>query len=880
MTQTTLTEAQEALRLADSDPQQAAALGAAVLESARARHDHAAAAVAERALGLAAMHADGLDVALSHLRTAIRHGRRAGSPLLAAEARMTLAFVLNRRGRPRAASREIETALRYLDGVPRARAEFQRGAIMHQLGRFDEALAGYQRALPVLRRADDRLWMLRLLMNRGLLHGHRQEFAAAEADLHEAGQLSRQLDLPLLSAFVQQNLGEVSALRGDVPAALNHLHRAEEALGPLTSKAGPLLADRSLLLLSVRLAAEAREAAEQAVAAFEAERRSIAVPEVRLLLARAATVEGDQETTLRQAELAEREFARQQRPQWSIVARLMVLTARAASPRRHRVSIDQVERCIGPLDAAGWPASALEARLLAARLAADRRQTERARRHLAVAGRGRRSGPAVLRARRWYAEARLRLAAGNRRGATAAVRAGLRILDEHRATLGATDLRAHASGHRVELVDLGLAIALEAGRPDQVFAWAERGRASHLLLRPARPADDPALADLLAELRVTVAQIFAGRQSGAGVNRLVQRQIALERRIRDHCRLQLEGVDGNPVDPVGVEELAGDLDDQALLEFVVHGSDLHVLSVVRGRIRLHRIGPVDAVRELVDRVTFTLRRLGHPAASPASRAAASALLRQSSGALDDLVLGATAAEVGDRRLVIIPTGPLQSLPWSVLPSCAGRPITVAPSATLWQQARSPATGPSSHRVVVGFGLPGAVAEAQTVGAMHRTAALVGAAATVGAVTRQMNGAGLAHIAAHGRVQSQNPLFSSLMLADGPLTVYDIERLERMPRMVILAACDSGRTIVRAGDELLGISATLLSRGTRQVIASVVPVPDVETAPMMVALHELLLAGHPAPQALAEVQKHFAGEDSAAAAAAAGFVCVGAAATLT
>jgi hypothetical protein len=49
--------------------------------------------------------------------------------------------------------------------------------------------------------------------------------------------------------------------------------------------------------------------------------------------------------------------------------------------------------------------------------------------------------------------------------------------------------------------------------------------------------------------------------------------------------------------------------------------------------------------------------------------------------------------------------------------------------------------------------------------------------------------------------------------------------------------------------------------------------------MMIAFHELLLDGLPAPPALAEVQKRFAGEDSAAAAAAAGFVCVGAAATI-
>jgi hypothetical protein len=288
---------------------------------------------------------------------------------------------------------------------------------------------------------------------------------------------------------------------------------------------------------------------------------------------------------------------------------------------------------------------------------------------------------------------------------------------------------------------------------------------------------------------------------------------------------------------------------------------------------------VAAIRELVDRVTFTLRRFGHPAASLASRSAATALLRRSSAALDETVLGPTAARVGDRPLVVIPTGPLQSLPWSVLPSCVGRPVTVAPSATLWQLANGVPADPRSHSVVVGYGLPGAVTEAAAVGALHRTTPLVDDDATVDAVTRAMNGAGLAHIAAHGRIQPQNPLFSSLMLADGPLTVYDVERLERVPWMVVLAACDSGRTVVRAGDELLGISATLLSHGARQVVASVVPVPDVATAPMMIAFHELLVGGLPAPQAMAEVQKRLAGEDSAAAAAAAGFVCVGAAATI-
>ena len=872
-----LLDAREALRLADSDPRRAVALGAAVLATARATRDHAAAAVAARALGLATVHVGDLDDAVGHLRSAIRYGRRAGSAQLAAEARMTLAFTLNRRGRPRSALREIDTALRDLDGVPRARAEAQRGAIMHQLGRIEDALAAYQHALPVLRRAGDHLWTLRVLLNRGLLHGHRQEFGAAEADLAEADGLTRRLDLRMFAAFVHQNLGEVHGLRGDIPAALHHLHRAEELGGALDFKTGSLLADRSRLLLSVRLTTEAREAAEQAVAAFEAEHRHIAVPEVRLVIARAATLDGDTATALAQARRAAREFARQGRPQWAAAARLMVLSARAATPHRRRIGLGEVEQCIVALSA-GWPAAALEARLLAARLAVERGRLDRGRRLLTLAGRARRSGPATLRARGWYAQAHLRLIGGNRRGAASAVRAGLRILDEQRATLGATDLRAHAAGHRFELVGMGLDIAMSGGRPGEVFAWAERGRASHLLQHPVRPPEDPVVAEAVADLRVTAQQIHAGRLAGRTVTRLEQRQAALERRIRDYCRMQRGECAGDRVAPVGARELAGALDGAALLEFVVHGDTMHVLSVAGGRTRLRPVAPVAAVQELVDRVTFTLRRLGHPAASAASRAAASRLLRVSSAALDATVLGPAAADVGDRPLVVIPTGPLQSLAWSVLPSCAGRPVSVAPSATLWHQARGTPPAGSPHRVLVGYGLPGAVAEAESLGAMHGTKPLVRDDATVDAVARAMDGAELVHIAAHGRVQPSNPLFSSLMLADGPLTVYDMERLHRMPRTVVLAACDSGRTVVQTGDEVLGISATLLSRGARQVVASVVPLPDVATGPLMVAFHERLLAGQRAPHALAAVQRDFAGDD-AAAAAAAGFVCVGAAAAI-
>jgi CHAT domain len=394
------------------------------------------------------------------------------------------------------------------------------------------------------------------------------------------------------------------------------------------------------------------------------------------------------------------------------------------------------------------------------------------------------------------------------------------------------------------------------------------------------PPDDPVLAGVLAELRATVAEIDEMRSAGRSSGRLVQQQVALERRVRDYSRQQPGGSTtylARPVPvPLPVPSLAEALGDSALLEFIHLDGLLYAATVIDGRVRLRQLGPLAELRDLVDHVPFALHRLARPRASAASRSAASALLRHAAARFDEVLLRPLAGETGDRSLVLVPTGPLQSLPWSILPSCAGRPVTVSPSAALWYAAiRREGEAAGEVAVAAGPGLPGARAEAEAVAAIHGTTPLVGPAATVEAVASALDGAGLAHLAAHGRVHARNPLFSSLRLADGPLTVYDLERLERAPHMVILAACDSGRPIVFAGDELLGLSSTFLSRGTQQLIASVVPIPDAETTPLMVEFHRLLAKGHSAADALGRAQEQMAGGDAEAMAAAAGFVCIGA-----
>src|SRR6478609_1125828 len=138
MTETMKAAAEEALRVAEADPGRSVAAATAIAKRARRVGDLSAAAVAECALGIAALHLQNTDAAARHLRAATALARRAGDQKLVVEVRLRLAGVLNVAGRPAAALREIDGAMAESTGVDRARALAQKGAILLQLGHLNQ----------------------------------------------------------------------------------------------------------------------------------------------------------------------------------------------------------------------------------------------------------------------------------------------------------------------------------------------------------------------------------------------------------------------------------------------------------------------------------------------------------------------------------------------------------------------------------------------------------------------------------------------------------------------------------------------------------------------------------------------------------------------
>lgn len=780
-------------------------------------------------------------------------------------ARGTLASVLGAGGRLAEALDELEAAAGQLAGADLALVEMQRGDLLARLGRRDEAAAAFDRALAGAEAAGGGPTEAFVRGNRALLSVERGRLAEADDDLARAEALLVEAGMDLVAADVHHNRGFVAGRGGDVVTALRHFTEARadhDRLG--VRRAGGWL-DECEVLLSVHLTPEARALAERARAELVAAGQLADAAEADLLLGRAEVAAGDLDAARQRYGRARAAFEEQGRAGWALraAAAAVQVAARTTTPPRP----DEAAALVDRLAAAGWTADAVEVSLAAGLAAWAAGDGAAAAAVLARAEAGLDHPLVRVRIAAHHAAAVRALARGDGAAARLALAAGLDDAASAAAALGATELRTSASASAEGLAAAGLALAVDGGDPLDVLDWSERGRALSLSFAPVRPPADDDLAADLAALRRVAHRVEEAQLAEEDVADAVAEQGRLERSVDRRVRL-LRGADHGRAGAPDPAELRAALGDRTLVTFVDHGGRVLALDLTAQTASLRDVGSVAELDDAVRALRFSLGRALRPA-SPARAASAAAVVDAQAADLDRQLFGEDATAGAGAPVVVVPTGGLHALPWTALPSSRRRPVSVAPSAGAWLRAadRWRHDAPAGALAVAGPGLEDVDDELAGVAAAHPHATVLqGDGGSVAAVLAALPAVGVAHVAAHGRFREDSPMFSALALADGPLTIHDLERLPRVPRLVVLSACDVGRNLVRPGNEVLGVVAAFLHLGSAALVASVVPVPHDVARRVSVALHRQLAAGAGPAEALARV----AGEEPLVP-----FVCFGA-----
>jgi tetratricopeptide (TPR) repeat protein len=863
-------DGEELLRLALSLPREALRRGELILAT---RPDPSAKSYVLQAAGIASRELGHGPEALRYVRRALRAAEQEGRTDRIADITATLGATLAQAGRPRDALEALNRAVDMSRGLDAARCLVRRGAVLQLLGRHDEALADLRRAIPVLRRADP-VYEARALAFRAFAYDELGDFGRSDRDLARSEELMHHAGQQFESAMARNNRGHVAYRAGELPTALRHYDATEELLQSVETPYPELELDRSRLLLAAGMPEDARRHALQAAALLAGNTAHAHIRADALLTAASAGLAaGDARDAVEDARGAGRLFRQQGRARSAFRAQRTELLARWRCGEANMTMLRAAELVADQLGELRDP-DAMEARLLAGRLALTLDRYAEADRHLAAVALGRRHGSAISRATGWLARALQAELNDDSRTMLGACRRGLDVLDEHRLTMGATEMRARASVHGAELAALATRHAARSGDPKALLLWSERWRATALTAAPVRPPDDDELASELSALRGLTRRIAELRAEGASTVHAEKEQAGLEASVRGRM-LRTSGTSGRTSTPVDVRRIRAALGSTTLVELVEVDGTLHVVTVGLGGTRLREVGSAARAEDELDFARYGLRRAAMSTSSAGRRLAMSSL-ETNAASLQEALLGPAVEHLGDGEVVVIPSGRLHAVPWSLLPSLRDRTVTVAPSVGSWLRATS-TPKPRHHKValVAGPGLETDGAEVHDVAARYPGANLLtGDAATAEGVLAALEGASLAHIAAHGTFRADNALFSSLRLADGELTVHDLERLRHPPHRLVLSSCDSGLAAHAGADELLGLTNALIGLGTAGLLASVVPVNDVATVPLMVAVHGRLREGATLAQALHQARRWLGGSDPVVLATGLSFVALG------
>jgi CHAT domain-containing protein/tetratricopeptide (TPR) repeat protein len=769
--------------------------------------------------------------------------------------------------------------------APVAALMYQNMAVCYRLsGRFDETLAAHDAAEALFLDMEMTAQAADVSNNRGVLLwalGRGTEALAAFEQVREARAAGNQTQLHAQSLT---NVGSAHLLLGNYTAALDSFEQARRLFNSIdhTVDRQGLLLDTAGAYLSLNLYPEALAAFNEA----NDQLQSIGVVHERV---RALWGMGSALLALGQPDEAEQVL--------SEAVRLLVGSSSAPAPllvsllleqsavqvaKRHEVhATATAEQALAIAHNHNWPMQEIYACLQLADLThADPTQMEA---HLSAAQRlAEPIGIPHFRYRLYHRFGRLRRLQGRDEEAQHHLQMAIAEVEQLRGALLQETIRTSFLQDKAAVYHDLIRLHLDRGDATGqrcAFETAEQARSRALLdlISGVRtPAPNPGLADvdditrlnqLQADLNAVYNQLLSGGSEAGGEltqenevrpDTLHARAIQLENHIsRLRVRLTTSGRIDPWASPMTLPEVQAHLPDDMTLvayqaledEIVAFVVDRRSLRVVRDLERLSEVQP------MVRRLTGMLDRLrAGEALNSRIIAALEMSVRRVLAKLHDalfaplsLLPGATAD--APRKVVIIPHAILHHIPFHALHDgyrylLDRYEISYAPSATIYTVCQSRALNVPEAPLLLGVPdvtIPGVTTEVRDIS--HRLPTgrlLLDGEATREALKSAAPGCSLLHLACHGLFRADNPMFSALKLDDGWLMAGEIAELQLSDALVTLSACESGRSQVVGGDELLGLLRAFLGAGAATVIVSLWLAQDDTTARLMDDMYSELL----------------------------------------
>ncbi len=760
---------------------------------------------------------------------------------------------------------------RHGDRLRLARLESNIGNILYRQERFDEALARYHDAYEQLRQIGEPRDVAAVLSNTAVCFISVNDFTSALDAYRRARAFCEQHQMPLLVLQADYNVAYLHFLRGEYSTALD-LYRAVQTQCEASNDRYHLALcdlDRSELYLELNLSEEGGRIAERARVAFEDLGMRYEAAKALTNVGLAAGQRGEAAAAMGVFDRARALFGAEGNP----VCQALVDLYRAVVLHRGGHDKDAARWCRRAsrvFARSGLPVKASMCDLLLARLAVTRgRPALAARLASAALERLERAGAPALAFQAHFVQGLAAEAAGDREGAFAAFERAHESVEQLRSHLQGEDAKVAFLSDKLAVYEALVSTSLEREDVRGAFGYIERAKSRSLadllacratsLAPRARPAVGEIVTGIRYDLNSLYHQLAAeglrqDRGSAGRRERIRRRAGALEARLLETLRsvgesdAEFAALQGGGT--CSLEEIQAALPPAStLVEYYEARGRMYAAVIDRSRLQIVALAPSARIRSVVRMLQFHLSKFRF--GSTYTTAFAGELRAVTEAHLFELyseLVAPIRTKLSGQHLVIVPHGFLHYVPFHAL-SDGERfviddfTVSYAPSASVYRLCCTKSPTENRTSLVMGVphpSLPNVGTEVEAVAqALPSPTVLLGEQATherlqtLGAQSRFI------HIATHGHVRRDNPMFSSIDLGTGPLSLFDLYQLDLSAELVTLSGCSTGVNVVTGGDELVGLARGLLYSGARAVMLTLWDAYDRSTATFMTAFYRAL-----------------------------------------